>query len=159
METRAKPQKVNYLTVQDILWINLQVTKKVNAFDYATLEEATFYQFAYGDSDEIGAQAARFLRGFLEKKPVSEGNEATAFVGFAAFLKLNDWELTVSDDKAADWLRSRNNPQESVRPVEHSHSHANSVRDVVTQLLKIYPLSVASLAGRRVEVVVDGAVH
>jgi prophage maintenance system killer protein len=159
LEKRPLPKKIKYLTVQDILWINLQVTKKVNSFHYATLEEATFYQFAYGDSDELGAQAARFLRGFVDKQPLSQGNEATAFVGFAAFLMLNDWELTVGDDKAADWFKSKSDPTESVRPLEHPHSHSNSVRDVVTQVFKAYPSTVASLSGHRVAVVADGAIH
>jgi hypothetical protein len=72
---------------------------------------------------------------------------------------LNDWELTISDEKAADWMRGRSDAAESVRPLEHPHSHTNSVRDVVTQVLKAYPQTVASLSGHAVPVIADGAIH
>ena len=48
-ESSEKPA-LHYLTIQDILWINLQVTKKVQHFNYARLEEGTFYQYGYGRS-------------------------------------------------------------------------------------------------------------
>ena len=64
---------LQYLTVQDILWINLQVTKKVQHFNYARLEEATFYQYAYGDSNTLLPQAARFVRA-AQKAPSADLN-------------------------------------------------------------------------------------
>ncbi len=149
---------LSYLTVQDILCINLQVTKKTNCFNYATLEEATYYQYAYGDSDELAAQASRFLKGFLKLAPLSEGNEATAFVGFVAFLKLNGHDLDVVDDRAAEWFRAGSFAS-PIKQLEHGHSHSDAVRDVVTQVLQAYPQTVSTLAGRDVSIVVDGAIH
>ncbi|RYE73147.1 MAG: hypothetical protein EOP19_29655, partial [Hyphomicrobiales bacterium] len=35
-------KKLHYLTVQDILWINLQVTGKVNSFDLSPTRTGTF---------------------------------------------------------------------------------------------------------------------
>jgi len=32
---------VQYLTVQDMLWIHLQLAKRVEPFDYARVEEGT----------------------------------------------------------------------------------------------------------------------
>lgn len=95
---------LHYLTVQDILWINLQVTKRVNHFGYARLEEATFYQYAYGESNSLLPQAARFLTGFLRMHPFDVGNEATAFVSCAAFLQMNGLTLSLSDGDAATWF-------------------------------------------------------
>ncbi len=158
MDKRPKPSKLNYLTVQDILWINLQVTKKTNRFNYATLEEATYYQYAYGDSDELASQASRFLRGFLKLAPLAEGNEATAFVGFAAFLMLNGHQLDVTDDSAGEWFRA-GSFDAAIKRLEHGHSRADAVRDVVVQVLQTYPASVSALAGRPVAVVMDGAIH
>ncbi|MEZ0325615.1 MAG: hypothetical protein ACAH95_06895 [Fimbriimonas sp.] len=158
METRPKPSKLSYLTVQDILWINLQVTKKTNRFNYATLEEATYYQYAYGDSDELVSQASRFLRGFLKLAPLSEGNEATAFVAFAAFLMLNEHQLDVADDRAVEWFR-RGSFGSPITQLEHGHSHSDAVRDVVMHVLQAYPRTVSELSGRSVAVIVDGAIH
>lgn len=95
---------LHYLTVQDILWINLQVTKKVHHFNYARLEEATYYQYAYGKSNTLVPQAARFLSGFLKLHPFESGNEATAFVGCLAFLKVNGYSLDVPSEEGAEWF-------------------------------------------------------
>src|SRR5688500_6656775 len=92
---------LRYLTVQDILWINVQVTRKVNRYDYARLEEATFYQYAYGDSEELVKQAQRFLRGFVKQKPFEAGNEPTAFVACMAFLQMNGSGIGLSDEDAS----------------------------------------------------------
>ncbi len=94
---------MHYLTVQDILWINLQLTEHPQRFDYASLEEATFYQYAYGESARLVDQAVRFFKGFTAKRPLATGNEATAFVGMATFLEVNGRALTLSDKKAIEW--------------------------------------------------------
>ncbi len=95
----------NYLTVQDILWINLQVTKQTNLFDFAKLEEATFYQYGYGVSSNILSQAASFLQGFMKNAPFGSGDDATAFIGFVAFLSLNGYELNLPDAEAGNWTK------------------------------------------------------
>ena len=95
---------LHYLTVQDVLWINLQATKKVQHFQYAKLEEATFYQYAYGSGCSLLPQAARFLPGFIRMHPFSAGNEATALVGCAAFLGMNGYGLSVPDAEGVSWL-------------------------------------------------------
>lgn len=92
-----------YLTVQDMLWLNLQVSKKVEPFDYARMEEATYYQYGYGDSRGLVLQAGRFLAGFLKLKPLAAGNEATGFLGFVSFLLLNGKKLRLSDGEASAW--------------------------------------------------------
>ena len=95
---------LHYLTVQDVLWINLQATKKVQHFKYARLEEATFYQYAYGESASLVSQAGRFLSGFLKLHPFDAGNESTGLIACATFLKINGHEFNVSDDQAIEWL-------------------------------------------------------
>ena len=97
---------LHYLTVQDILWINLQTTRRVNHFNYARLEEATFYQYAYGDSNSLLPQAGRFVSGFLRMHPFDEGNESTMLVAAAAFLVINGGTLTLSDHDAEGWVRA-----------------------------------------------------
>lgn len=119
--------KLHTLTVQDILWINLQVTKKVQHFSYAKLEEATYYQYAYGDSNEVLSQAGRFLAGFLKMHPLDAGNEATAFVATLAFLKING--LVVEGSKISrDWFFGAASSVETAREalaavVEHDDDH------------------------------------
>ena len=151
-------KKLHYLTVQDILWINLQVTGKVNNFTYAELEEATFYQYGYGDSDELLAQAARFVKGFLAKKPLSAGNKPTAFLAAATFLRINAHHLTLGDSEAANWFERGATDIGSV--VEHdSHYHAERIKDAVTNVLRKYPATIQALGGNALEVIADGAIH
>jgi len=95
---------LQYLTVQDMLWINLQTTKKVQHFQYAKLEEATFYQYGYGAGTGLISQAARFLTGFIRMHPFEAGNEATALIGCVTFLRLNGYCLGISDEGAVQWL-------------------------------------------------------
>src|SRR5579859_856242 len=99
-----RAESLKYLTVQDMLWINLQATKKVQHFNFARLEEATFYQYGYGSSRDLARQAGRFLSGFLKLRPFDAGNEATAFIGCASFLLLNGSRLKVTDEGGAQWV-------------------------------------------------------
>lgn len=96
---------LKYLTVQDMLWINLQVCRKVNRYDFARLEEATYYQYGYGKSLDLVGQAGRFVKGFVLKAPFTDGNEATAFVGLVGFLKINGRRLRFDDPQALEWFR------------------------------------------------------
>ena len=100
----SKPpqQRLRTLTVQDVLWINLQVTGRVNHYSNARLEEATYYQFAYGDSQDLEAQAARLLAGFVRMHPFEAGNEATALGAALSFLRLNGKALTIGADASTD---------------------------------------------------------
>lgn len=142
---------MHYLTVQDMLWINMQVTKKTQSFNYAKLEEATFYQYAYGQSASIVSQAGRFLSGFANKKPFGVGSEATAFVGALAFLKLNGYKVTLSDDTAHHWME-RSTRDSSIATealieivVEDENYHADkepSVRDAIYDVLDSYPKTI-----------------
>ncbi len=95
---------LHYLTVQDVLWINLQVTKKVQRFSYARLEEAVFYQYAYGESNTLLPQAARFVNGFVKMHPFDAGNEATALVALLAFLGINGRPSSVTGEVLKSWF-------------------------------------------------------
>lgn len=146
--------QLHYLTVQDILWINLQATKKVQHFSYAKLEEATYYQYAYGDSKELVGQAARFLSGFVRMHPLDAGVEATAFVAVATFLRINGAELRVADGEGAAWMRSASATIESARealdaaievdPHPH-HGLKPDVRAAVRETMGCYPQTVTAL--------------
>jgi len=98
--------QLHYLTVQDILWVHLQVTNKVQPYDFARLEEAVFYQYAYGESAELLPQASRFLSGFIRMHPFEAANEATALISCAAFLRLNGKALTADQGGAGALLAS-----------------------------------------------------
>jgi prophage maintenance system killer protein len=122
---------LHYLTVQDVLWINLQVTKKVEHFNYARLEEATFYQYAYGESRTLAPQAARFLSGFLRMQPFQRGNAATAFIATVTFLKINGREIDFGGADPLQWFERVQNRQtegpaaidEMSRNQEDEHHH------------------------------------
>lgn len=95
---------IHYLTVQDILWINHEVSNCVNTFKHAQLEEATFYQYGYGESQNVIEQAGHFLQGFIRLRPFEAGNRATAFIAVIAFLEINGFEISLSPGLALDWV-------------------------------------------------------
>jgi hypothetical protein len=145
---------LQYLTVQDVLWINLTVTGHPQEFDYATLEEATFYQYAYGENKGMAQQAARFVDGFLKKKPLAAGNEGTAFVACLAFLRANGVELNLDDPLA--WFRGiESGTHESLASIEkyaqetHHEGHhgpETEVPDAMKSVFEQYSETVAKLA-------------
>lgn len=143
------PRDIRYLTVQDHLWINLQVSGHSQPFNFATLEEATYLQYSYGGSNDVFAQAARYGAGFGVKSPFAEGNEATAFVGLLSFLRLNGYEIELPDSKGADFLATLTEHGETalkkiVRP-DH-HDHEMTVSGVVNEILEAFPKSIKKLA-------------
>ena len=146
-------ESVNYLTVQDVLWINLQVTGKVNRFSYARLEEATYYQYAYGESNHIPAQVARFVPGFLKMKPLDEANKVTAFVAAVTFLEMNHFHVDLNDKAAVDWfndLADKTTQQKALDKLKHDkghHDHAESVKVVAESVMSRFPKSISTLLG------------
>lgn len=141
-------KKMHYLTVQDVIWINLQITKRSQSFNYARLEEATFCQYGYGQSSSVVSQAGRLLASFAQKKPFASGNEATAFVACMAFLKMNGCDVQLSDDTAVGWVdrasRDSSFAAQAIAEVSsgedtHAEGHEPDVRDVVHEILEEYP--------------------
>jgi prophage maintenance system killer protein len=146
--------KLHYLTVQDVLWINLQLTKKVQKFNAVKLEEATFYQYAYGDSNSLGAQAARFMVGFPRVSPIDGGNVATAFASGITFLAINGVMLSVSDKDGADFfdemLQQRPLAAEILDKAtecdaDFHHTGSGDIRSAAQQMIEKYPVTLAKL--------------
>lgn len=146
---------LKYLTVQDMLWINLQVTKKVQHFNYARLEEATFYQYGYGASRDLVKQAGRFISGFMKLRPFSAGNEGTAFVGFGAFLLMNGKSLTLGDYEAGEWVErvrvGKVRPETDISAVlaedeTAHHTTFSDVRDAVVEIMRRFPDTLRNLS-------------
>ncbi len=137
---------LHYLTIQDVLWINLQITKKVEQFDYARLEEAVFYQYAYGDSTTLLPQAGRFVEGFLKMQPFSAGNESTAFLSCAAFLEINGCSVQVNQPQ--QWVqRVASGELSGLQAVENvfepageaHHGLVPDIRAAIKNLLDAHP--------------------
>jgi prophage maintenance system killer protein len=95
---------IHYLTVQDILWINHEVTGEVLPYKHLQLEEATFGQYGYGGSANVVDQAANFLSAFGRLRPFERGNRGTAFVAVLSFLALNGHQLVLENSRAAAWF-------------------------------------------------------
>ncbi len=140
---------MHYLTVQDIIWINLQITKRTQSFNYARLEEATFCQYGYGQSSSVVSQAGRLLACFSQKKPFSTGNEATALVACLAFLKMNGCTFSMSDDTAGGWLdragRDSSSAAQAIAEIlvgeanQEDNAQEVDVHDAVHEILDEYP--------------------
>lgn len=125
--------KVNYLTVQDVLYVNRSITKKTQPFHFATLEEVTYYQYSPGAGFNLFANAERLLEGFSHHQPFAEGNQATAIVSTAAFLALNqaelDWNALPSDLSAISGKLPTNS---------HSGHHSLTPKEAIDLALAAY---------------------
>jgi prophage maintenance system killer protein len=145
-------ESVSYLTVQDVLWINLQITGKVNHFNFAKLEEATYYQYAYGESTNILSQVARFVPGFMKMKPFDRANAATAFVSALTFLELNHYNVSVTDDHALDWfseLASKISVHDALRKVSESkgdHHDIGGIKEVAESVMSRFHHTIIRLS-------------
>ena len=84
---------LTYLTVQDVLWLNTQITGAPQDFDYARLEDGVFFQYGYGNSLDVPTQAERLLVGLAKKQPFAAGNRATALASTLVFLTLNGFAV------------------------------------------------------------------
>jgi death-on-curing protein len=135
---------MRYLTVQDMLWINLQVTGQPQKFVYSTLEEATFTQYVYGDTMPAAEHAARFLTGWAKFQPFSDGNELTGVVAFLTFLKLNGLELTGVTGNPVAWAESVNHDRAAVLAAisegEHHHGEPVPARAIIRDVLALLPV-------------------
>ena len=137
---------MHYLTVQDVLWIHLQIAKKPGKFSFANLEEATSYQYAYGKSHNVLAQAARFFGGFATKAPFDSANRAVAFASGVVFLELNGYHFDPKEKDLVAWLDKAS----AVATIEGSttkseHSHAATSRVVAQNVLDRYASTIKKL--------------
>lgn len=146
---------IHYLTVQDILWINHEVTNEVLDYKYAQLEEATFGQYAYVGSHDVIKQAATFLSSFGRLRPFANGNRATAFIAVLSFLSLNGYNIVLGPENAVSWYeRASGRAADSRVAILSAIAEGEpqpmdikpAVRTTVRDLLKAYSAAVASLA-------------
>ncbi|MCE9559828.1 MAG: hypothetical protein K8R88_12860 [Armatimonadetes bacterium] len=142
--------QLNYLSVQDIIFINLQVTKKVCTYKFDALEDASYYQYGYGKSTDLFQQAARFYEGFAKSGAFTEGNAATAFVGLVAFLEFNgrsfkgkDTDSKAKLDALSTDLVAARDELETLTLRDHDH-HEASARSCIESVLKRYPKTIAA---------------
>ena len=152
----ASLSALRYLTVQDVLWMNLQITRKVEHFSHARLEEATFYQYAYGEVKGVPAQAARLLSGFSRLKPFEGENDATALLAALVFLEFNNHRLDVADAELLAWAQAARTSLAAARrsiethaqgehPHEDGPAHVAGVKEIATEILSRYPKTFAAV--------------
>ena len=146
--------KLRTLTVPDVLWINLQLTGSPQQYNFATLEEGTFYQFKSGTNNDLAGQAARLLTGFTRLAPMSTGNASTAFIAALAFLEMNGHRLELSDETAVAWLSGIGSSMEAgknsingVISASDDHDDHNEVEtsDIVMGLIHRFPTTLTAL--------------
>lgn len=137
---------VHYLTVQDVLWINLQATKTVNPFDFAKLEGAVYRQYGYGASQDLGRQATGLMAALWARGAFTKGNQATAFLATYAFLTLNGLKPKLDDAGAEAWAEQLAKGDSSLVPVVRAHHHADeTLEDVVSGALEAFPQTLQAL--------------
>jgi len=110
-----------YLTLQDLIWLNSEITKSPQPYSYDRLEEATYYQYSYRQSRDVPLQAARFLWGYLKYRPFARGNLATALIATLVFLHINGYETRLPVEHAAEWMTQvatrRKHPLDAIRQI------------------------------------------
>lgn len=141
-----------YLTVQDILWINLQITGEKCDYSYARLEESVFYQYTHINKGEITDQVKRLLPGFIAQKPVSLASQATAFVCTASFVMMNGYEIALTDEQllaSADDLTGVELAQAIADNLHQHETHGEfgvpETQEIVKQVLALFPQVISSL--------------
>lgn len=144
LQPRPGPvSELRYLTVQDVIWINSEITGSVQPFRYDALEECTYYQYSYRQSRDLIRQAARFLMGFLKYAPFEEGNPETALVAVLTFLEINGYHAHLPASEAKDWLEQvmsrKKHPLDAVRQIAHPappSSQPPAIRETVHHLIQ-----------------------
>lgn len=150
-------KSIHTLTVPDVMWVNLQICKTQERWNYATLEEAVNNQYSYGGNGDLVGQAARFITGFSQLKPFQAGNEATAFVGLVAFLGMNGKDLHLEDAGALDWVTgvwedgSVDGARAKLEVLIEDHDHhlhhgVPDVRETLEGVFARFPETIATLA-------------
>ncbi|MCZ7579780.1 MAG: Fic family protein [Fimbriimonadaceae bacterium] len=133
-----------YLTVQDMIWLNLQVTRTPLSFDALALEAATHAQYSYGSNNDILKQAGQLLFAFDRKHPFQRGNEATGFVATVTFLAVNGMFLEIEDEGGVSWYRkaiaSASSAEESIRNATHEFEskHEGEIVQVARGVMNRY---------------------
>ncbi len=141
---------MHYLTVQDIIWIHLQITNKQGKFSFDKLEEAASYQYAYGKSHDVVSQAARFFRGFSILNPFESGNSAVGFVSGIVFLELNGLSFNPKEKDLAQWHMRAIDSSTSKTAIESGteaahEGHQMSAREVTKLVLERYEITIPKL--------------
>lgn len=151
----TEPQTaIHYLTVQDILWINHEVTREVLPYKFAQLEEATFGQYAYGESKDVKRQAGAFLAAFNRLRPFTRSNRATSFIAVLAFLQINGVTVDLTPERALPWIEKASgrtiDAQAAIQEITGDSGPQPmdlkpAVRTTVREILKAYASVVESL--------------
>ncbi len=144
-----------YLTLQDLIWINSEITKSPQPYSYDRLEEATHYQYSYRQSRDVPLQAARFLWGYLKYHPFAQGNRATALIATLAFLHINGYETRLPVEHAAEWIEQvalrRKHPLDAIRQIAAPAlpgKQPEPLRELAHHLIEHYEAALHSLAGK-----------
>lgn len=144
---------MRYLTVHDVIWINTALTGSPQRYDFDRLENAVYSQYSYGDSRDVLAQGARMLRRLLQDKPFERGNEPTALVAAATFLRWNGYSLRIQPEEVASVLEQMEQGQLEAREflqqrAQPEEAASGSLREVVAQVCQQLHLPMkATLAG------------
>jgi prophage maintenance system killer protein len=141
---------MHYLTVQDIIWIHLQITNQQGKFSFAKLEEATSYQYAYGKSHDVLSQAARFFPGFVAMSPFESGNKAVGFTAGVVFLELNGLKFNPNEKDLVQWndrAIDRSTSKEAIESGTESvaEGHHMSSRETAQSVLDRYEATIKKL--------------
>ncbi len=146
-----------YLTVQDLIWLNTEITGAPQPFHYDRLEEATYYQYGYRDSRDLPLQVARFLWGYLTYRPFAKGNAGTALIGVLTLLEINGFEVHLPVEEAAEWLQRvaqrRTHPLRAIRQIIAASPHGRNeqpVREVAHHLIERYKPALLQLNNEQV---------
>lgn len=130
---------MRYLTVHDVIWMNTALTGQPQTYHFDRLENAVYSQYSYGDSRNLLKQAADMLQRLYQDKPFAQGNELTAVVATATFLRLNGYELRLTAETLPPIIEQLSQGKLNAKEVVWQHAQptektAGSLREVVNQV-------------------------
>lgn len=145
--------ELRYLTVPDLLWLNLELTGSPQPYRFDKLEEVCAYQYGRGSFDPLH-QAARFALGWKRQRPFQSGNDACGLVSTLAFLMANDLPVALDDAAGAAWWNdlaadavTLSGEMQGMSSPGHIHAYHNVVdyREILGEIIRRYSGSIASL--------------
>lgn len=83
---------IRYLTAQDALWLNQQITGVTPTFELGRLDDGISFQYALGKATDLPRMASQLAKGMVIKRPFSVGSRTTALAAFLTFCSLNELE-------------------------------------------------------------------
>jgi len=108
----VETEQIAFLTVEQVVLLHEESIRRYSSGESAALRDPGLLESAVmnprqtfgGDYlyDSLAAMSAAYLIGLCQNHAFENGNKRVAFAACATFLRLNGWQLTLTQDEAVD---------------------------------------------------------